>query len=104
MMTTDDPLLARAKALKLHGLLAHWETVAGAPWIEPLIQWEEEERARRSLERRLGSAHLGRFRTLADFNWDWPKRCDREAVQELSLIHISEPTRQLASSRMPSSA
>ena len=29
---------------------------------------------------------------------------DGKAVRELSLIHISEPTRQLASSRMPSSA
>ena len=27
-----------------------------------------------------------------------------EAEMDLSLIHISEPTRQLASSRMPSSA
>ena len=29
---------------------------------------------------------------------------DTEKEQYLSLIHISEPTRQLASSRMPSSA
>ena len=83
MATTDDPLMARAKALKLYGLLAHWEEVAGEPWIEPLIQWEEQERARRSLERRLGNAHLGRFRPLVDFNWDWPKRCDRDAIEEL---------------------
>jgi hypothetical protein len=26
--TTDDPLMARAKALKLYGLLAHWEEIA----------------------------------------------------------------------------
>ena len=51
--------------------------------IASLIQWEEEERARRSPERRLGNAHLGRFRSLADFDWDWPKRCDREAIEEL---------------------
>ena len=98
--TTDDPLMARAKALKLYGLLAHWEEVAGEPWIEPLIQWEEEQRARRSLERRLGSAHLGRFRPLADFDWDWPKRCDREAVglrrtldeaQDAVLWRFSQP-------------
>ena len=82
-ITTDDPLMARAKALKLYGLLAHWQEVAGNAWIEPLIQWEEAERACRSLERRLGSARLGRFRPLADFDWDWPKRCDREAVEEL---------------------
>ncbi len=91
-MTTDDPLMARAKALKLHGLLAHWQEVAGAPWIEPLIQWEEEERARRSLERRLGSAHLGRFRPLADFDWDWPKRCDREAIEELMGLAFVQET------------
>ncbi len=91
-ITTDDPLMARAKALKFYGLLAHWQEVAGAPWIEPLIGWEEAERARRSLERRLGSAHLGRFRPLADFDWDWPKRCDREAVEELMGLAFLEET------------
>ena len=93
MMTTDDPLLARAKALKLHGLLAHWEEVAGSSWLESLIQWEEEERARRSLERRLGSAHLGRFRSLAGSTvirttWvsstsvpsSWPMNLSRKAM------------------------
>ncbi len=92
MATTDDPLMVRAKVLKLYGLLAHWQKVAGAPWIEPLIQWEEEERARRSLERRLGSAHLGRFRPLADFDWDWPKRCDREAIEELMGLGFVQET------------
>jgi len=88
---TDDPLLARAKALKLYGLLAHWQAVAGADWLAPLIAWEEEERARRSLERRLGNAKLGRFRSLVDFDWDWPKRCDRTAIEELmELAFIQE--------------
>ena len=81
--TTDDPLLARAKSLQLYGLLAHWSEVAASDWLAPLIEWEEAERARRSLERRLGNAKLGRFRALADFDWDWPKRCDRAAIEEL---------------------
>jgi len=92
MARTDDPLLLRAKALKLHGLLAHWPEVAGAPWVESLIGWEEAQRARRSLERRLGSAHLGRFRPLADFDWDWPKRCDREVVEELMGLSFLQET------------
>jgi DNA replication protein DnaC len=93
MMTTmNDPLIVRAKALKLYGLLAHWPEVAGAPWVESLIQWEEQQRARRSLERRLGSAHLGRFRPLADFDWDWPKHCEREAVEELMGLAFLEET------------
>ena len=88
--TTDESLRARAKALKLYGLLAHWQEVAASDWIEPLIRWEEQERVRRSLERRLGNAHLGRFRPLADFDWDWPKRCDREAIEELMTLGFLE--------------
>jgi DNA replication protein DnaC len=90
--TTDDPLMARAKALKLYGLLTHWAEVAGTPWIELPIRWEEEERARRSLERRLGSARLGRFGSLANFDWDWPKRCDRGAVEALMGLAFLQET------------
>jgi len=84
--TTDDPLMARAKALRLHGLLAHWEELGERDWIEPLIGWEEQERARRSLERRLSNAHLARFTPLADFDWDWPERCERDAIEELMRL------------------
>ena len=54
-MTEPDPMRARAEALHLHGLLAHWPEVAAEAWVAPLIGWEEQERARRSLERRLGA-------------------------------------------------
>ena len=83
---SDDPLKARAQALKLYGMLAHWDEIREAVWIEPLIQWEEDERAQRGLERRLKSAHLGRFKALADFDWSWPSQCDRGAIQELMRL------------------
>lgn len=57
-------LQARAEALHLHGLLAHWQEAAAADWVQMLIDWEEAERARRSLERRLRDAHIGRFKPL----------------------------------------
>lgn len=82
-------LRERAAALRFYGVLAHWSEVATADWLAPLVQWEEEERARRSLERRLTDAHIGRFKPLADFDWAWPKRCDRgsvEALMELNFI------------------
>jgi len=88
--TLDDPLMARGNALKLYGLLAHSQDVVDSDWIEPLIRCEEQERARRSLERRLGNAKLGRFKPLADFDWDWPTRCDREAVEELMRLAFLE--------------
>ncbi|NRO99743.1 AAA family ATPase, partial [Paraburkholderia sp. NMBU_R16] len=37
-------LLARAKTLRLNGLVEHWAEVDGADWIAPLLQWEEDER------------------------------------------------------------
>jgi len=62
--------------------------------LEPETLHEpEEERARRSLERRLRDAHIGRFKPLCDFDWVWPKRCDRAAVEELiSLDFLKEAT------------
>ena len=82
----NDPLHPRAQALHLHGLLAHWAEAAGQPWVEALILWEEQERQRRSLERRLAAAHLGRFKPACDFDWSWPKRCDRAALEALMTL------------------
>jgi len=85
---SEDLLRARAKVLKLHGMLAHWDEISETGWIESLIQWEEQERARRGLERRLKSARLGRFKPLADFDWSWPRQCDREAVNDLIQLNF----------------
>lgn len=84
-----EQLRGRVAALRFYGVLAHWPEVATADWLAPLIQWEEEARAKRSLERRLSDARIGRFKPLADFDWTWPKRCDRasvEALMELNFI------------------
>ncbi len=85
-MSDPDSLRDRARALHLHGLLSHWSEVATQPWLAPLIDWEERERARRSLERRLQEAHIGRFKPLCDFDWTWPKRCDRAAIETLMTL------------------
>ncbi len=45
MTISNDPLRQRAKTLKLYGLLTHWEEIDPTDWIEPLIHWEEQERA-----------------------------------------------------------
>ena len=90
-MTNPDPLRRRAEALHLHGLLAHWTEAAG--WVEDLLGWEEQERARRSLERRLKDARIGRFKPLCDFDWTWPDRCDRAAIEALmSLDFLNDAT------------
>ena len=85
-MNNLDTLQARAKALQLNGLLAHWTQVATEGWVNSLIDWEEQERTRRSLERRLRAAHIGRFKPICDFDWTWPKRCDRSAFEALMAL------------------
>ena len=93
-MSNLEALHMRAKALNLHGLLAHWGEAAAAGWLATLIDWEEQERTRRSLERRLRAAHIGRFKPLCDFDWTWPKRCDRSAFEALMALDSSrtQPT------------
>lgn len=92
-MNDPDALRARAAALHLHGLLAHWPEVITADWVASLLSWDEQERHRRSLERRLKDARIGRFRPLCDFGWTWPKRCDRAAVEALmALDFLKEAT------------
>ena len=79
-------LRERAQRLQLHGLIDHWSDVADAPWVASLLDWEETERARRSQERRLRNAQLGRFKPLADFDWQWPAHCDRAAIESLARL------------------
>ena len=88
---TTDILLQRAKALKLIGLIAHWEEVRADDWVIKLLAWEEEERTQKSLASRLKLSRIGRFKPIAEFDWDWPKKCDRAAIEELmNLSFMSE--------------
>lgn len=82
----NDFLLNRAKQLNLYGLIAHWTELEKGIEIETLLQWEETERKERSLKNRLKLAKLGNFKFLVDFDWGWPKRCDRELVEELMQL------------------
>ena len=63
----------------------------GQPETEQRVrQWLGlgERRARIAAERRLREAHLGHFKPLADFDWGWPKECDRTAIEELMSLQF----------------
>ena len=87
-----EQLHERATALHLNGVLAHWPEVVTCDWLPQLLAWEEEERTRRSLERRLRDARIGRFKSLADFDWAWPTRCDRGAIEGLMELAFMAET------------
>lgn len=84
----QEHLLRRAQALRLPGLLSHWDQVSTAPWVPELLQWEEEERGANSMQRRLARSKIGAFKPIADFDWTWPKVCDRSAIEELMSLQF----------------
>lgn len=83
-------LLARARVLRLPGLVTHWDRLASSPeqlaWVSQWLDCEEQARGQRSLERRIRAAHLQAFKPLADFDWAWPAHCDRETLEELMRL------------------
>ena len=89
------PLPDTLKSLGLHHTAAHLDDVVALAtkrrWsptqlLEHLAELEQQERARRSLERRLLRSRVGRFLPMSDFDWNWPKRVDRTAIE--ATLHL----------------
>ena len=49
--------------------------------LEALASAELAERHRRSLERRFQRSRIGRFKPIADFDWNWPQKIDRDGIR-----------------------
>jgi len=59
--------------------------------LEQLAQAEGAERSRRSLERRLRISGIKSFKPMADFDWSWPAKIEREVIERaLSLDFVGE--------------
>jgi len=83
-------LRERLDHLGLHAMVEHFDQISESEWLPWLVEQEERERQRRSLERRRKMARLGRFKAMADFDWDWPTRMDRSLVTELFALRFVE--------------
>lgn len=49
--------------------------------FEHVAAVEEQDRARRGLERRMARSRLERFKPMAEFDWNWPTAIDRPLVE-----------------------
>src|SRR5580704_14250159 len=59
--------------------------------LEELYRAEAQERSRRSLERRLRLATLKKFKPMADFEWNWTTKIERDIIERtLSLDFLQE--------------
>jgi hypothetical protein len=59
--------------------------------LEELVKAEAAERSRRSLERRLSISGIKSFKPMADFDWSWPVKIERDVIERtLTLDFLSE--------------
>jgi DNA replication protein DnaC len=82
-----------AVAAQLNDMLANATRQRWSPrqLLEQLAQIEVAERAHRSLERRLRAAEIKKFKPMADFEWTWPTRIERDVIERaLSLDFLAE--------------
>ena len=54
--------------------------------LEQLARIEAEDKAQRSLQRRLKRSKIGRFKPIADFDWNWPKKIDRGLIESAMTL------------------
>jgi DNA replication protein DnaC len=64
--------------------------------LEHIVRLEQDDRARRGLLRRTRRARLGRFKAMADFDWNWPTKIDRPAVESALRLDFVSGARNIA--------
>jgi DNA replication protein DnaC len=94
---SDATLHHRLRALGLQGAAAELDDLIALAtkkrWgptqmLEHVADIEERERSRRGLERRLSRSHLGPFKTIADYDWNWPTKIDRSLIEAAVGLHF----------------
>ena len=59
--------------------------------LEQMAQAEAEDRSRRSLEQRLRISGIKQFKPVADYDWTWPTKIEREVIERtLTLDFLPE--------------
>jgi DNA replication protein DnaC len=59
--------------------------------LEQVVKTEYAERSRRSLERRLRMSGIKSFKPIADFDWSWPAKIERDVIERaLTLDFLAE--------------
>jgi DNA replication protein DnaC len=63
--------------------------------VEEVVRLELVEGAKRSLERRLERSRIGRFKPVADFDWNWPKKIERDVIERALTLDFVQEHRNL---------
>jgi DNA replication protein DnaC len=63
--------------------------------LEHLAHVESAERCRRSLERRLRLSGIKSFKPMADFDWNWPTKIERDVIERALTLDFLHEGRNL---------
>jgi len=63
--------------------------------VEHIVALEETDRARRSLQRRNQRSRIGRFKPISDYDYNWPTKIDREAVEAAIALDFLQDHRNV---------
>jgi DNA replication protein DnaC len=87
----------RALPAQLDDFLAHAAKARWSPHqiLEQLVHEEFAERSRRSLERRLRLSGIKKFKPIADFEWSWPTRIERDVIERALTLDFLREARNL---------
>ena len=99
-MTEMNDLKSQLADLKLFYLAENLDDICSradqaqtphADFLEHIARLETVEKSRRSTERRLREASIGKFKPFDQFDWRWPEQADRTKIEDvLKLSFIKE--------------
>ena len=102
--TPSNSLPAQLEQIGLHAVAAEVDDFLARAtkqrWsprqiLEHLAQTEAAERAHRSLERRLRLSEIKKFKPMADFNWSWPTKIERDVIERALTLDFLPEARNL---------
>src|SRR5208283_1202740 len=85
--------------LQLHYIQSHYQALATKAaeqqrshldYLEQLVEGEATMRENRSIERRIKNARFPVLKTLDEFQWSWPKKINRQQIQNLFRLNFIE--------------
>jgi DNA replication protein DnaC len=87
----------RAVAADLDDFLARANRSRWSPLmlLEQLAQAEAEDRSRRSMERRLRVSGIKSFKPMADYEWSWPTKIERDIIERALTLDFLDEARNL---------
>lgn len=77
-----------AAASEVEEVLARYGKAADLSWLAELLERELDARRERAINRRIENAEFPEIKTLEGFDWDFNRKLDQPAIEELSDLEF----------------